>query len=219
VRDAAVRGIVHDFGDAMAALVGRAEVLVEVMLAEMRAGRLDPALLRNGLLLMREVTLDAAAQLEPLRGLIHSGAGALAAGETPRAAPAMSGGSACAARPALLVVEDDRVFGELLEELLSAEGWQVRGAPECASALEALAEETFQVVLIDLVLPGGDGWDIVRVARRHHPGSRVIVMSGAMGPEDVGADAPQVEAFLAKPIDLDRLLAVIGALSPGSSRG
>lgn len=122
-------------------------------------------------------------------------------------------------RTAVLVVEDDRVFGELLEELLSAEGWQVRVARECASALEALAEETFQVVLIDLVLPGGDGWDIVRAARRHHPGSRVIVMSGAMGPEDVGADAPQVEAFLAKPIDLDRLLAVIGALSPGSSRG
>ena len=122
-------------------------------------------------------------------------------------------------RPALLVVEDDRVFSELLEELLSAEGWQVRVALECASALEALAEETFEVVLIDLVLPGGDGWDIVRAARRHHPGSRVIVMSGAMGPEDVGADAPQVEAFLAKPIDLDRLLAVIGALGPGSRCG
>lgn len=122
-------------------------------------------------------------------------------------------------RPALLVVEDDRVFCDLLEELLSGEGWQVRVAFECASALEALAEETFQVVLIDLVLPGGDGWDIVRAARRHHPGSRVIVMSGAMGPEDVGADAPQVEAFLAKPIDLDRLLAVIGALGPGSRRG
>ena len=123
------------------------------------------------------------------------------------------------APPAMLVVEDDRVFGALLEELLAGEGWQVRLAVDAPSALEALAEQTFQVVLTDLVLPGADGWEIVRAARRRDPRCRIVVFSGAMGPEDVSADAPPVDAFLAKPIDLDHLLAVLATLTPRPARG
>ncbi len=120
--------------------------------------------------------------------------------------------------PSVLVVEDDRAFGALLVELLSGEGWRVRLAADCPTALAWLRAERFQVVLTDLVLPGADGWMVVRAARSHDPDCRVIVMSGAMGPDDVDAGAPPVDAFLAKPVALDRLLAAVGAARVRSGR-
>jgi CheY-like chemotaxis protein len=194
MRDPVEGGIVHEFRNALAAVLGR----TEVMLARLEAGTLDAAQLRNGLLSLRGITCDAIARIEGLRAL-------------PRATEA--------APPAVLVVEDDRVFGALLEEVLAGEGWQVHLAADAPSALEALAQQTFQVVLTDLVLPEEDGWVVARAARLRDPRCRIVVMSGAMGPEDVDAEAPAVDAFLTKPIDLDRLLAVLGALSPRPGRG
>lgn len=121
--------------------------------------------------------------------------------------------------PAVLVVEDDRAFGALLVDLLSGEGWQVRLAADGPSALAWLRAQRFQVVLTDLVIPGADGWMVARAARSHDPDCRVIVMSGAMGPDDVDAGAPPVDAFLAKPVALDRLLAALGAARSESGCG
>ena len=194
MRDQVEGGIVHELRNALAALLGRAEV----MLARLDAGTLDAAQLRKGLVSIREMTRDAIVQLERM-------------GPLPRATEAQL--------PAVLVVEDDRVFGALLEELLGAEGWQVHLVADAPSALEALAQQSFQVVLTDLVLPEEDGWVVARAARHRDPRCRIVVMSGAMGPEDVDAEAPAVDAFLTKPIDLDRLLAVLAALSPRPARG
>ncbi|MBI2528498.1 MAG: response regulator [Candidatus Rokubacteria bacterium] len=192
--EAAAAGIARDFRNVLAALLGQADA----MLARLDGGTLDTANLREGLLSLREVAREAIVHVEGLLTL----------------SPAAE-----AAPPAVLVVEDDRVFGALLEELLGAEGWNVRVVGDTASAFEALTQQTFQVVLTDLVLPEEHGWVIARAARHRNPRCRVVVMSGAMGPEDADPGAPAVDAFLTKPIDLDRLLAVLAALSPRAARG
>ncbi len=62
----------------------------------------------------------------------------------------------------LLVVEDDRLLRELLREQLTLAGYRPQLAADLASATDALAETDFDLVLLDLNLPDGDGVGLAR---------------------------------------------------------
>jgi DNA-binding response OmpR family regulator len=107
----------------------------------------------------------------------------------------------------LLVVDDELAILEALQEVLSSEGYAVSTASNGAEGLQRATEERPDLVLLDLMMPIMDGWEMLRRMQedtqlQHVP---VIVMSaGRVSPGELKG-----LYFLAKPFDLDRLLVLV----------
>ena len=118
----------------------------------------------------------------------------------------------------LLLVEDDPGVAAVAQELLESLGLEVRAAENAPEALERLAEERFDIMLTDVVMPGGmTGIELARECARSWPEMRVVLTSGYAG-DDVDAalaDAPW--PFVRKPYSEQQLAAVLGD-RPGGPR-
>lgn len=113
--------------------------------------------------------------------------------------------------PRILIVEDDPDIRGLVALTLEAEGYDVALAKNGGEGLTALAGPPPALVLLDLRMPGLDGWAFCEALRAHeHHAVPVVVMSGA-------TDAPEwldrlgASALLAKPFDLRELVALVEA--------
>lgn len=110
----------------------------------------------------------------------------------------------------ILVVDDEPLVRDLLVQFLSLRGYRASGAAGVVEALEMIKESPPQLILLELIMPGMNGVELLRTLReRDYPG-RVIVMTGSQSEdllEEAWALGPQ--EVQAKPIDLDRLLTVI----------
>jgi len=78
-----------------------------------------------------------------------------------------------------LVVEDDPDISLALQDLLEFEGCQVKCVPTCRQAFAAITQTTYDVVLLDLGLPDGDGRSILDNLRVSHPTLPVIVLTAS----------------------------------------
>ncbi len=107
----------------------------------------------------------------------------------------------------ILIVDDDDALRESLQLVLSAEGYEVVGAPGAGEALRAVERAPFEVVLCDIRMPGVDGMDLLPQLVRRLPGTTVIMMS-AYGTEDLALEAMNRGAYdyLAKPFQPAELL-------------
>ncbi len=119
-------------------------------------------------------------------------------------------------RPLILLVEDHDEIRSLLEFALQREGWDVVTARNGIDAIATLASSLPNVILLDLEMPGMDGWGVL-ARRAVEPAWRripVIAMSAAEAYAsailELGA-----EAFLAKPFTIDKLLAALQSVRDG----
>ncbi|RMG11033.1 MAG: sigma-54-dependent Fis family transcriptional regulator [Deltaproteobacteria bacterium] len=116
-------------------------------------------------------------------------------------------------RAPLLLVEDDHAFRTLYRGLLEDAGYAVEEADDRPSAERRLAEGTYPVILLDLMLPPEGtveaGLALLRRLTTTHPETKVIVASGA-GDRHFMVEAVRLGAydFLTKPVDPDVLLIV-----------
>lgn len=107
-------------------------------------------------------------------------------------------------RGTVLVVDDDPRNRKLLDTLLRADGFSVAIADSGVAALAAVAASVPDLVLLDLMMPGMDGFDVVRRLRADANGGRVpIVMVTALDDDASRARlaAAGVDRVLVKPID------------------
>jgi len=107
----------------------------------------------------------------------------------------------------ILIVDDDDALRESLQLVLSAEGYEVMGAPGAEAALRAVERSPFDVVLCDIRMPGTDGMELLPQLVRRLPGTTVIMMS-AYGTDDLALEAMNRGAYdyLAKPFQPSELL-------------
>ena len=119
----------------------------------------------------------------------------------------------------LLIVEDDRNALAGLQELLREEGFFVRGVTDGRRALDAVARETFDIVLCDYCLPGMNGLQLCHELRRDQPHLIFFLVTAYRNPELVHA-ARQcgIEKVLSKPIVLNELLESLTAAARIPSR-
>jgi two-component system OmpR family response regulator/two-component system response regulator QseB len=112
-----------------------------------------------------------------------------------------------------LLVEDDRMIGDSLRAALRMDGHAVDWVRDAAAAQSTLASERFDLVLLDLGLPQGDGLEVLRTLRSRGDAVPVIVLTARDGPGDkvAGLDAG-ADDYLVKPFDLDELGARIRAV-------
>jgi DNA-binding NtrC family response regulator len=110
----------------------------------------------------------------------------------------------------VLLVEDKEGLRDVLRRAVEREGFSVTACADGPQALSALRRERFQIVLTDLKLPGADGLEVLRAARRTEPTLPVIVMTAFGTVQDaVAAMRDGAYDFLEKPVDHDHLLALM----------
>jgi DNA-binding NtrC family response regulator len=115
----------------------------------------------------------------------------------------------------LLLVDDDRPMLESMAGWLREQGYQVQTASGREQAQKLLAERPFDLVLADIRLADGDGFEVLADCRQKHPESTVILMTG-YGTVETAIEALRAGAFdlLTKPlIDEELELAIDRALS------
>ncbi|MQA89961.1 MAG: PAS domain S-box protein [Gemmatimonas sp.] len=107
----------------------------------------------------------------------------------------------------ILIVDDNDDARKSLCSLLSLLGYQVDGAGDGPSALELAARIDPSIALIDIGLPGMDGYELARRLRRARPdGIRLVAVTGYGQPSDrARSRAAGFDAHLVKPVDLDTL--------------
>jgi DNA-binding response OmpR family regulator len=113
----------------------------------------------------------------------------------------------------LLIVEDDDAIGRLLADNLTYDGFTVERASTADEALAALDHFEPELVLLDLMLPGADGFDLCRTLRSRQRRPAIIILSVRSEKDDkvrglnLGADD-----YVTKPFALEELLARIRAV-------
>lgn len=107
----------------------------------------------------------------------------------------------------VLVVDDDPGLREFIRANLEAEGYSVREAGSASEGLAALDEEPPDLILLDVLMPKMDGWEMLRRVQERHgvDAIQVIMYSGKV--EEAGkAEERGAQAFIGKPFDPAKLL-------------
>jgi two-component system response regulator RegA len=122
-----------------------------------------------------------------------------------------------AAPQSILIVDDDEIFRERLARSFRTRGFDVRTAGTVEAALGLAREDSPELAVLDLRMPGGSGVDLLRGLKQIDPSTKVLILSG------YGSIATAVEAvklgaenFIPKPADADDILA---AFEKGSAPG
>lgn len=118
----------------------------------------------------------------------------------------------------ILLIEDDSSMAMGLEYNLRSEGYEVVLCQDGESGLKALRESVFDLVLLDWMLPGLDGIEVLKTIRADQVAVPVLLLTAREAKEDMidGLDAG-ADDFLSKPFDLNVLLARIRSLLRGRS--
>jgi excisionase family DNA binding protein len=113
-------------------------------------------------------------------------------------------------RPLVLIVDDDPGLREFLRANLEGEGYLVREAGSAEEGLVVLDEEPPDLILLDVMMPHVDGWEMLRRVRERHgvESIPVVMFSGKVDEGEAGAAAEAgAQAFIGKPFDPEQLLA------------
>jgi two-component system KDP operon response regulator KdpE len=124
-----------------------------------------------------------------------------------------------AIRPAILLVDDDPTLLSVLSRRLSREGMEVRTAPSGDAALKALESAWPSLLVVDLMMPGMDGFELCRRVKRIAD-LPVIVLSAVDASESkVRALEEYAEDYVTKPFDPDELVARVHRVLRRSTSG
>ena len=117
----------------------------------------------------------------------------------------------------ILVIDDDPAVRAAMQMVLEREGFDLNPAGDGPAGIRLVAAEDFDLLLVDLFMPGMDGLETIRQVHRHKPGLPIIIMSGlsfasaGTQPPDFLAMAGKLGAVgnLKKPFRPRELLAVV----------
>ena len=131
-----------------------------------------------------------------------------------------AGAAAHAGRASVLVVDDERSAIEFLTDMLTNHGFDVTGALGGREAVTIALETPPDVIVLDLIMPGVSGFDVVRELRAH-PGGRVIPIivftaKDLTGEERAGLE-DTVQAIVLKGSGRDALIAALAKITPRSN--
>jgi len=113
----------------------------------------------------------------------------------------------------ILVVEDHGDTLQALSRLLNHFGHEISVADGAQNALKLIDSKEFDVVLCDIALPDGNGYDVIAQAKRRRP-VKAVALTGFGTSEDVerGKEAG-FDFHLTKPVDFHELRAVLGQIA------
>jgi excisionase family DNA binding protein len=136
-----------------------------------------------------------------------------------RSGPASVGAGASDTGPIVLIVDDDEGVREYVRVNLEAEGYVVREAASAAEGLTALGEESPDLILLDVMMPQVDGWEMLQQIHEHTGvGAIPVIMFSGKVDERSAAEAESrgAQAFIGKPFDPRSLIESTKQLLPVS---
>ena len=119
--------------------------------------------------------------------------------------------------PLVLLVDDDDAVRELVRVNLEFEGYIVREAASASEGLEAIEEAMPDLVLLDVMMPEVDGWQMLRrMQEQYGAGAIPVVMFSGQADEAARSQAASrgANAFVGKPFDLHRLIEQTKQIAP-----
>jgi CheY-like chemotaxis protein len=137
---------------------------------------------------------------------------------SPREENAGAANASVVRRGRILVADDNRDAADSLQRILALYGHEVRVAYDGESALNVGSEFRPRVAILDIAMPGTDGYDVARALRRHQGGDVTLVALTGWGQDadrrrasDAGFDH-----HLIKPVDPQTLNALLASVSQGT---
>ncbi len=114
--------------------------------------------------------------------------------------------------PKVLLVDDEKEFLETLSERMRTRDLDVNTTTAAGDALELAKENNYDAIVLDLMMPGMDGLEVLKAMKRINPDLQVILLTGH-GSLEKGIEAMKFGAmdFLEKPADIDMLTRKIKA--------
>ena len=110
---------------------------------------------------------------------------------------------------AVLVVENDPDMRELVQVMLDERGYRVLTAAEGQEALAKVQEEMPGVILLDMKMPGMNGWEFAQVFRAQHGhAAPIVVLTAARDPQEPALEIG-AEGYLDKPFDIHDLIQTV----------
>jgi DNA-binding NtrC family response regulator len=109
-------------------------------------------------------------------------------------------------KPHILIIDDDPATRFGFSKYLSKSEYSVKEAPSLADARKAIASKQFDAVILDLILPDGNGIDWIPELREAYPDIAVVVITGA-GDIPVAVEAMRrgADNFMTKPVNMEDL--------------
>ena len=94
----------------------------------------------------------------------------------------------------LLVVEDEKKLCEMIAKSLHQAGYEVDTCHDGDAALDMIYEEMYDLIILDLNLPGMDGMEILRELRKENEDTRVLILSARTGSPCEKSDKKNIRA-------------------------
>ncbi len=116
----------------------------------------------------------------------------------------------------ILIVDDEEELVSALRERLNLRGFQAQGVTTGAAALELIEEAAFDVVLLDIKMPGLGGLEVIRQIKDLRPRLHVVLLTGHGSVKSV-EEGMALGAFdyLMKPVKIDNLVGILMAAGSG----
>ena len=111
----------------------------------------------------------------------------------------------------ILVVEDDDSLGRVLIDSLERDGYEAQLVPDGANALEAALDGAHDLIILDLMLPGVDGYEICRRLREAGRGVPILMLTARGREEDRVRGLDLGDDYVVKPFSLKELMARVRA--------
>ena len=113
----------------------------------------------------------------------------------------------------ILIVEDERLLAGSIEELLRNQGFEAEAVHDGETGLSYARTGVYDLVILDVMMPGKNGYEVVKALRSSHLGTPILMLTARSGLEDriTGLDAG-ADYYLTKPFDSRELTACVRAL-------
>ncbi|MFH7320579.1 response regulator [Desulfurivibrio sp. D14AmB] len=110
----------------------------------------------------------------------------------------------------ILIVDDDRELRETITEIMVGEGFVVERAETADQALTRLAQTPFDLVLLDMIMPGTDGMTAIHLIKKVAPKTRIVVITAFSSIQNaVQAMQEGANDYLTKPFKIEALLTTV----------
>ncbi len=111
-----------------------------------------------------------------------------------------------------LIVEDDPAIRKLVEKLLTRKGIKIDSASDGRSAIEKIGSGTYSVLILDLMVPEVNGFEIIEFVKKHAPQMPIAVVSAVSQQSLKNLDLDVVKLVISKPFDVDEFTKAVVAL-------
>jgi DNA-binding response OmpR family regulator len=114
-------------------------------------------------------------------------------------------------KPLILLVDDDRAVKHLLSETLEIEGFLVMTAGNGIDALTLIGEYPFDLILLDIMMPGMDGLEVCQRIRDRYPGPIVLISGRDRNADKVIGLSVGADDYITKPFEIEEVVSRVKA--------